>query len=463
MEREPEQALLASELDVASHVEEHRSLPVDRMRTTRPALLHDVERLRLAGGVRHEHRCCRTHARTAAAETHSRSGLPLGRRLRTPRASPARRARATTRTRTHVHGSYRRRVTGVRFALDQCGSSSSARARSVSPIVDALHHDHEITVLDTEPSRLAAVSRTLRRRDRRGRRDEPARPRRRGGAERRSRHRLHVAGRGQSRRRDVRASRGRRRDDGDPHVERRVRGALARRSAGRRLRRLLRARDRPCDQPDHRRSRPPARRTSSRKGRFRSSSSTSRRARRRTCSEFRCATRGFPRDSKVAAIIRGDQMLLPGGDEAIRPATASSSSARPRRRRPGAPCSRPEGGAVRDVVIYGAGRVGSAIARVLLDQGIRVRLIEASREKARSVAEALPQGARLQRDRGRSRLPRARADRARERGDLRDARRREEPLRRVARRGARRPVHDRDRPRARFGRRRSSTPESTSR
>ena len=50
----------------------------------------------------------------------------------------------------------------------------------------------------------------------------------------------------------------------------------------------------------------------------------------------------------------------------------------------------PDGGAVRDVVIYGAGRVGTAIARVLLSQGISVRMIEASREQARRVAEALP-------------------------------------------------------------------------
>ena len=50
----------------------------------------------------------------------------------------------------------------------------------------------------------------------------------------------------------------------------------------------------------------------------------------------------------------------------------------------------PEGGTVRDVVIYGAGRVGSAIARVLLAQGISVRMIEASREQAQRAAEALP-------------------------------------------------------------------------
>jgi trk system potassium uptake protein TrkA len=45
---------------------------------------------------------------------------------------------------------------------------------------------------------------------------------------------------------------------------------------------------------------------------------------------------------------------------------------------------------VRDVVIYGAGRVGTAIARLLLEQGMSVRIVEASRERARHVAETLP-------------------------------------------------------------------------
>ncbi len=129
----------------------------------------------------------------------------------------------------------------------------------------------------------------------------------------------------------------------------------------------------------------------------------------------------IPRDSKVAAVIRGDEMLLPGGDEVIRAGDRIVVIGSPEAAQAWSALLAPEGAAVRDVVIYGAGRVGSAIARVLLDQGIRVRLIEASREKARSVAEALPRRARLQRDRRRSRLPRARADRADERGDLRHA------------------------------------------
>jgi len=98
----------------------------------------------------------------------------------------------------------------------------------------------------------------------------------------------------------------------------------------------------------------------------------------------------IPRDSKVAAIIRGDQMLLPGGDEVIRSGDRIVVIGSPDAAQAWSALLAPEGGTVRDVVIYGAGRVGSAIARVLLDQGIRVRMIEASPEKARSVAEALP-------------------------------------------------------------------------
>ena len=45
---------------------------------------------------------------------------------------------------------------------------------------------------------------------------------------------------------------------------------------------------------------------------------------------------------------------------------------------------------VDDVVIYGGGATGLAIARVLLDQRIRVRLIEPREERAREIAEELP-------------------------------------------------------------------------
>jgi trk system potassium uptake protein len=97
-----------------------------------------------------------------------------------------------------------------------------------------------------------------------------------------------------------------------------------------------------------------------------------------------------PRDSKVAAIIRDGQMLLPGGDERIRSGDRIVVLGSPHAAQVWSSLLAPEESSVRDVVIYGAGRVGTAIARMLLEQGISVRMIEISRERARQVAEALP-------------------------------------------------------------------------
>ena len=98
----------------------------------------------------------------------------------------------------------------------------------------------------------------------------------------------------------------------------------------------------------------------------------------------------IPEDSKVAAIIRGDETILPGGDDAIQSGDRIVVIGSPRAAKAWSTLLWPAGGTVRDVVIFGAGRVGSAIARVLLSQGLSVRMIEASREQARRAAEALP-------------------------------------------------------------------------
>jgi trk system potassium uptake protein TrkA len=98
----------------------------------------------------------------------------------------------------------------------------------------------------------------------------------------------------------------------------------------------------------------------------------------------------IPVDSKVAAIIRGNDTILPGGDDAIANGDRIVVIGSPRAAKAWSALLWPEGGTVRDVVIYGAGRVGSAIGRVLLSQGLSVRMIEASSEHARRAAEALP-------------------------------------------------------------------------
>ena len=99
---------------------------------------------------------------------------------------------------------------------------------------------------------------------------------------------------------------------------------------------------------------------------------------------------GIPSDSKVAAIIRRDETILPGGDDVILEGDRIVIIGSPGAAKAWSSLLWPQGGTVRDVVVYGAGRVGSAIARVLLDQGITVRMIEASREQARRAAEAFP-------------------------------------------------------------------------
>jgi trk system potassium uptake protein TrkA len=102
----------------------------------------------------------------------------------------------------------------------------------------------------------------------------------------------------------------------------------------------------------------------------------------------------FPRDSKVAAIIRQDEMLLPKGDERIAAGDRIVIIGSPQAAQAWSTLLAPDESSVRDVVIFGAGRVGTAIARMLLEQGISVRMIEISRERARQVAETLP-GARI--------------------------------------------------------------------
>jgi trk system potassium uptake protein TrkA len=102
----------------------------------------------------------------------------------------------------------------------------------------------------------------------------------------------------------------------------------------------------------------------------------------------------IPSDSKVASIIRADRMLVPRGDESILPGDRIVVIGSPGAARVwGRIMARGEW-PVDDVVIFGAGATGLEIARVLLAQSIRVRLIEPREERAREVAEEL-HGARV--------------------------------------------------------------------
>ena len=109
-------------------------------------------------------------------------------------------------------------------------------------IVETLHEEHDVTVVDLDAQRLAVLSGTLRRPHHRGRRDDEEGPdqgrrRRRGPV-----HRLQPARGGQPGQRDGRQAHVRRPHD-HPHDQRRVPRGVARGPDRRRLHDLARARD----------------------------------------------------------------------------------------------------------------------------------------------------------------------------------------------------------------------------
>ena len=97
----------------------------------------------------------------------------------------------------------------------------------------------------------------------------------------------------------------------------------------------------------------------------------------------------IPDESKVASIIRGDRVIVPRGDEAIQPGDRIVIIGSPKAAKEWSRLMRRGQDTVDDVVIYGAGQTGTTIARTLLDQGISVRLVEADVDRARAVAEEL--------------------------------------------------------------------------
>jgi trk system potassium uptake protein TrkA len=99
----------------------------------------------------------------------------------------------------------------------------------------------------------------------------------------------------------------------------------------------------------------------------------------------------LPPDSRVAAVIRNNEATIPRGGEEIRPGDRIVVIGSPQAAKAWGELIAPGTEPVRDVVVFGAGRAGSAVARLLLEQGIGVRLIEASLERARLIAAELPE------------------------------------------------------------------------
>ena len=99
----------------------------------------------------------------------------------------------------------------------------------------------------------------------------------------------------------------------------------------------------------------------------------------------------IPEDSRVLAQIRGSSLTLPGGDDTIAEGDRIVVIGSPSAASTWGALLAPGQGRVEDVVVFGGGQVGAAIARTLSEQGIGVRLIEPRLDRAREVAEQLPE------------------------------------------------------------------------
>jgi trk system potassium uptake protein len=98
----------------------------------------------------------------------------------------------------------------------------------------------------------------------------------------------------------------------------------------------------------------------------------------------------IPDESKVAAIIRGDRVLVPRGDESVLSGDRVVVIGSPKAALEWSRLMRRGRAVVDDVVVFGAGQTGVAVARTLMEQGIGVRIVEADGPRAREVAEELP-------------------------------------------------------------------------
>jgi trk system potassium uptake protein TrkA len=98
----------------------------------------------------------------------------------------------------------------------------------------------------------------------------------------------------------------------------------------------------------------------------------------------------LPDESTVAGVIRGDRMFFPKGDATIEPGDRIVVIATLAAARAWSQILSAHRQAIDDVMIFGAGAMGTTIASTLLRGDIRVRLVDASAERAHKAAEALP-------------------------------------------------------------------------
>ena len=98
----------------------------------------------------------------------------------------------------------------------------------------------------------------------------------------------------------------------------------------------------------------------------------------------------IPPSSKVAALIRDGRMVFPRGEERILPADRVVVIASPESAHAWSRQLTHEDRTIDDIVIFGAGRMGTMMGRVLVGRGMRVRLVDAHAGRAHDVAEEMP-------------------------------------------------------------------------
>jgi trk system potassium uptake protein TrkA len=99
----------------------------------------------------------------------------------------------------------------------------------------------------------------------------------------------------------------------------------------------------------------------------------------------------IPADSKVAAIIRGKELIKPSGSEMVEPGDRIIIIAAPASARQWSRLISRSEQEVDDLIVFGAGRMGTTISRVLLGRDVRVRLVDADHDRATQAAEDLPE------------------------------------------------------------------------
>ena len=98
-----------------------------------------------------------------------------------------------------------------------------------------------------------------------------------------------------------------------------------------------------------------------------------------------------PAPSRVALIVRDGEPVIPSGEVAIAPGDRVLVIGAPAAVHAWSRLLAPDEPAIEEVLVFGAGRVGSAIARDLLARGKGVRIAEPAAAAARRAAALLPQ------------------------------------------------------------------------